>query len=251
MKNKNKIFFLHIPKTAGSAFNRTFRGVVPSHRYFEHMESRRALFLEVIADGQPFFASGHFPFRVVRSLVTRPDVFSITILRDPLKQLISHMKWVKSYGDPSNPQRKATIAPAIAAVAEQLWSVSLNDVDALRDIVSTDIGRRLFDNLQTRYLSDPQVDFVDQLGADSAFESISDFDFVFTIEKYYDFLSHLKSIFPEMSTFDLFNESPLDELVDFKDSEVEDFYRSYTRYDELLYDFVSRYASEQFLGRIA
>lgn len=246
MSTVDKIFFLHIPKTAGSAFNRMFKDAVPEGRYFEHMESRAHLVDAVVEDEQPLFLSGHFAFPFAEKLVARPDVYSITILRDPMAQLISHIKWVKAYGDPRYPGRKKTIPAAIVKIAEQLWDIPLNDVDAMEPILSSKTGRRLFDNLQTRYLSRASVDRVDAGQVRKAVENACLFNLAFALEDMDDAVDFLRGIFPGIGVIEKINEARLDENIDLANDNLRDFYQKYIEHDVALYKIIQKYSKEKF-----
>jgi hypothetical protein len=244
----DKIFFLHIPKTAGTAFNEIFKGAVPGGRFFQHMESRRSLFLEVIEDGGPFFASGHFMYRNFQNLVTREDIFSITILRNPVQQLISHLKWVKAYGNPDDTERRKTISENIAKLAIELWKTNLNDVNKLKKIFDRPIGKALFDNLQTRYLSSHTSDAVTKEVLDSALNNFKSFNFIFILDDIANANEFLSKKFDNIGNLTTSNVARIDESVDLSDKKVLDFYRLAVRFDAVLFTEVRKYSRERFFS---
>ncbi|MCZ8543096.1 sulfotransferase family protein [Mesorhizobium qingshengii] len=234
MLQYDKIFFLHIPKTAGSAFNHIFKPLFGPDRYFEHMESQPELFLSVQRDGRPFFMSGHVYFEAACPLIERSDVFTITILREPVAQLISHLKWVKYVGSPKYPDPNA-IDAEILEFARELFRVPLSDIASVGDLLDRPLGLRLFDNLQVRYLSDPFVLRVGPEHAKRAIENIIKFKFVFVLEDMAIAHEMLSRKFPGIEDINLYNEAQIVDDVDFRNAEIGNFYLERTALDRQLY----------------
>ncbi|MCF1504908.1 hypothetical protein L0F51_14235 [Afifella sp. H1R] len=247
-KNIDKIFFLHIPKTAGSAFNLAFQKAVPDGRHFEHMESQRELFYSVVSDGQPFYASGHFPFSRVRDLVMRPDVFTITIFREPLKQLLSHLKWVKAYGRPDGEARRHLIPENIAELSLDLWETDLNDVARLEPILASPTAISLFDNTQTRYMTRSIGGRIGEEQNRFSMGHLKHFDFFFVLEDMAAAHKKLTRKIPGLGPIPRTNEAMLSETVDLQDGKIRTFYEGFVRFDRKLYDNARRRSRRRFLG---
>ncbi|MGH7556629.1 MAG: hypothetical protein ACREMD_02370 [Gemmatimonadota bacterium] len=237
MSTCDKIFFLHIPKTAGSAFNDIFKPCVPEARYFEHMESRRELFETVKGQDAPFFLSEHFAFETARSLIERTDVFSISIVREPIPHLLSHLKWVKYVGSPQYPNHETT-PDQIMDLARLLVDVSLGDVVALEELLDSPAGRLLFDNLQVRYLATVTADTVTNVDLERARGNARRMSFVFALEDIDRAVTRLRWHFPRIVALERYNQTPIDERVDFHDPQIWNFYRERTVYDRALYEDV-------------
>jgi hypothetical protein len=234
MQKYDKVFFLHIPKTAGTSFNNMFKPLFSSDRYFDHMESRPELFKLVQNDDLPFFISGHLYFEYVRSLIERKDVFTITILREPISQLISHLKWVKYVGSPRYPD-PAAIDPEILEFSRELFRVPLNDTARIAALLDHPVGLRLFDNLQVRYLSDPFVTRIGETQRRIAVKNIRKFKFLFTLDDMDVALKKLTRIFPGTDDINLCNVAQVEDEVDLENTRVVDFYRRRTVWDRELY----------------
>ncbi|WP_128291936.1 hypothetical protein [Afifella aestuarii] len=247
-KKIDKIFFLHIPKTAGSAFNLAFQKAVPDGRHFEHMESQRELFYSVVSDGQPFYASGHFPFSRVRDLVMRPDVFTITIFREPLKQLLSHLKWVKAYGRPDGEARRHLIPENIAELSLALWETDLNDVARLEPILASPTAISLFDNTQTRYMTRSIGGRIGEEQGRFSMGHLKHFDFFFALDDMATAHKKLTRKIPGLGSIPRTNEAMLSETIDLQNGEVRDFYETFVRFDRQLYDNARRRSRRRFLG---
>ncbi|MFM6206441.1 hypothetical protein, partial [Planktothrix sp.] len=91
-----KTFFIHIPKTAGSSFNKFL------HTYLHgdsHCESYRDSSqpwtfnnLDVLKSFD--FISGHLNIQYFNNNFKRDNYLLVTLLRNPIDQLISHVNWL-------------------------------------------------------------------------------------------------------------------------------------------------------------
>lgn len=245
----DKIFLLHIPKTAGTALSRAFRAAVPADRYFEHMESRVPLFQEVIADGGPFFVSGHFTYEFAQELIVREDVYALTVLRDPLRQLESHIKWLKAYGNPADPERLAQIPPPIAELALQLWESDLNDVGDLEKVLERPLGYQLFDNLQVRYLTSAKVNKITSEEAELACDHINSFNLHFVMDDLPAAMDRLQVRFPGVCDLEMVNSSMIDEYIEPENGKVMDYLLEKTKFDQVLFDRAKESSRRSFLAQ--
>ena len=202
----DKILFLHIPKTAGSSFNHVFKKIVPEDRYFEHMESRSAEIEPISRIVRPFFLSGHFTFEQVTQIIERRDVFSVSIVRYPAEQFVSHLNWVKYVGSPqfSNP---GAIPDAIMSLAKPLFETPLSEVNRIAELIDTATGRKLFDNLQVRYLMSGQADDVGPAHVEAALKNIRRMSFVFPLAEVDRALAMLRQQFPKIGALQRLNEA--------------------------------------------
>jgi hypothetical protein len=230
----DKIFFLHIPKTAGTAFSSIFEGTVPEGRFFEHMESQWDLFFQIQKDGKPFFLSGHFSFAQTEQLINRPDVFSFSLLREPFAQFISHLRWVKYVGSPGCPY-SANVDDETLDVARQLWSTPFANIDRIDSIIDCEAGRRLFDNSQVRYLTTMETSSVDQDKLDGAISNLGKFHSIFTFERLKAARRQLKSHFPKLLKMKIVNPTIIEEHVPLRDKIAVELIEKYTRFDQTLY----------------
>jgi hypothetical protein len=153
--NGPKLFFIHIPKTAGSTINAIADELIG--RAAEHVENLH--WQDTVAFGEFNFLSGHLscqePIRLYQPLGFR----FFTILRDPVDQLISHLRWVRQYAklspeaaweqiDPRNYEIALHLARAQPDLRSQLECL----IALCEDPELGDATRPLFDNCLTRYL---------------------------------------------------------------------------------------------------
>ncbi len=232
-----KILFIHIPKTAGSSFNAIFKHVVPEGRYFEHLEGRGERLKKVCEDGKPYFVSGHLTFDAMQAYIEQEDVFSITILRDPVDQLLSHLKWVKYVGSTEYPNPESVPTP-ILNLAKQLTKTPLLDAIAVERLIDSPIGRQLFDNLHVRYMTNARMDKVDETHLDRAIENIEKLSFIFVLEDIERALGQIRQHIPGLGSMGFQNTARINETVDFKLNTIPEIYRDLTRFDQQIYNVV-------------
>lgn len=146
-----RVFLLHIPKTAGSSLNWYFQKALGKDRCVTHVESKRDLIYQRFFYRYSF-VSGHMKLPSFRRWDARREFNTITILRDPLEQLISHLRWTKTLR--LRPDNFVNATDNVRQMAERLETVDLDDAKALTRYVEsmTDTERDLFDNCQVRYL---------------------------------------------------------------------------------------------------
>jgi hypothetical protein len=240
-RQDHRIFFLHIPKTAGTAFNEAFRPIVPAHRHFDHMEIRRTDFFSAIEDGLPFYTSGHLAYEISQDLIKRKDVYSITILREPVAQLVSHLKAIKSYAQPQHKAVRTLFSPFVTEIAFALHHTPLSDFKRLGAVLGLPGSQQLFDNVQTRYLSgDSNTDAVDARHLKQAIENLSRFNFVFTLDQMQDATTRLSRRFRGMRHVPRVNQAELAETVDVTDPDFVRLCRPLIEKDLALYDVAKK-----------
>lgn len=228
-------FFLHIPKTAGTALTDTFSF---SFRHFlrdAHLPGSR--WQDVVAGEESFFVSGHFSFCEVTEMVERPDVFSFTVLRDPLEQVVSNIRWVKAYGDPARAEKLSEISPSIADLAKRLWEVSLSDVDWLGALLEGAAGRP-FRNVQTVTLQSGvagQCEGGPEGPVATALRNMKRFSFFFVLEDITRAHEVMSQRLGPLEPLKRSNAALLDERPSLDRPEVREFYRSLVEQDLELY----------------
>lgn len=234
---KNKIYFIHIPKTAGSSINKIFKTCALGDRYIEHLESEPEKFKAMIKSEGPYFLSGHVTFDASYDLVKRGDVFSFTIVREPNEQLLSHLNWVKYVGSPYYPFPSA-IPETIMNLAKNLYETPLSDIDRIAELVDTEEGRRLFDNLQTRYMTDGQMELVDSSHLSSAISNSRKLDLAFALEDIKEGLSIIRKNVPDLGEIERVNKAVIKDCFDLSSAKTRFFIEQCTAHDRQLYNNV-------------
>ena len=144
-----KIFFMHIPKTAGSSFRRFLEHSVRERGARVSLRARDGIWSEQSESyvGYDEFVSGqaaamrgfdlicgHYPFHVVKLLAA--DLVIITVLRDPLARCLSHIKHQM-------------------ALERQVKGWSESDVNAFVSAPRNEMFLHTIGNLAVKYLAGP------------------------------------------------------------------------------------------------
>jgi hypothetical protein len=120
----------------------------------------------------------------------------------------------------------------------------------MRDVekaIDTAVGRRLFDNLHVRYMTNGRVDQVELPQTERAIENIKTLSFFFVLDDIVPALNKLRSCFPAIGDMQVLNAARVEDEMDIADSEVRRLLLKYTKHDRDLYDFARSYSSEHHL----
>lgn len=151
------IFFMHIAKTAGSYLNTLFESALGSERVITHIELKiggAAGLVEALERGTYVF-SGHVMFGLWQDMEgPLGQRFSrVTVVRDPIDHLASHLLWLDHYNLPEKRQEYRALNEAHQRIADRIGAIDLTDLGQL-DAFLTNLSAaetRLFDNCQARY----------------------------------------------------------------------------------------------------
>ena len=149
------IVFMHMAKTAGSSVNawavETF-GADACALHVERFPPDRRMALA----REKAFVSGHvYAAEILAMAAARPGGRAVTVLRDPLRQTASHLRWLDGYATPARAAEAAAFGAPLRDLIARIGATDLADPEALDDLM-TDLppwGVRMLDNMQTRYLS--------------------------------------------------------------------------------------------------
>ncbi|MGI9394524.1 MAG: hypothetical protein ACR2OY_07750 [Boseongicola sp.] len=151
------IFFMHIAKTAGSYVNERFVDALGEDAVATHIEQSIGNTLDLKAalrDGQRFF-SGHVMLGLWDDIAgSLSRKFSmITVLRDPIDHLASHIQWLDQYNNPGRRHCYAALDESHRRIVDRIGAIDLSDIGQLDDYLTglSGIEVRLFDNCQSRY----------------------------------------------------------------------------------------------------
>jgi hypothetical protein len=139
------VFFLHIPKTAGTSVTNALKAAFPEERTLTpyQMNNVRKHPREIYLQAELLY--GHFTHEVYgRRLPKQPD-FIVTFLRKPLEHFISTFFHLKI-----DPTFAYTTRLTDDKERAEAFHAELNDMDIEAFLEHPD--SRLFDNFQTRYL---------------------------------------------------------------------------------------------------
>lgn len=146
-----KIFFIHIPKAAGSSVNDCISSSIDGD-YYTHIEGLRDQWDE-IAGSQ--FLSGHIRYEEYERVFSHRDYVVFAFFREPLSHVKSHMNWVRRLIEPELASERELHSSMVQSISDRLAELDFGNVKQLESYVKnlTPIAYGLFDNCQVRYLS--------------------------------------------------------------------------------------------------
>jgi len=243
-KTDKKIYFLHIPKTAGTSLNDLIAGLFPQELVTTHIESNNELFQNRSLLKVMMFLSGHIPFRNIKKRINLEEYFKLTVLRDPFQQLISHLNCVQSLSENTSSKFFKNHAPEIKELSLDLRKRNLEDPGNLRKLIETlgPTGTKLFDNCQTRHLMEEFTENrLTEAHLETGLENLQLFDQVGTLENITPFLGSLRSslgIDEDLSLPQL-NVNPSSKKIAAHQEEIRNILNPLIRFDQYLYDSIS------------
>ncbi|MBN2528058.1 MAG: sulfotransferase family 2 domain-containing protein [Deltaproteobacteria bacterium] len=148
------LYFMHIPKTAGSAVNAVMMRKMGPQNSVVHINRnnlKKGLSREI-----PYkkFVSGHMRIHEVMTTLDISSFCKATLLRDPFKRLISNIAWSRRLAEPEMQTRFEFLSRKQQTQALYLKSLDLANMKDIQKLVDNkDLKtHNAFDNIQTRML---------------------------------------------------------------------------------------------------
>ena len=188
-----RVFFMHIPKTAGTTLNVALLDRFHGHRTATHIEST-SWGRDHEAARSYDFVSGHVRIAQLSQRIDLSDYLRITLLREPFAQLASHLAWVRSVADDHESDFYKAHGLHIQSVARRLRTIDFSSPRELELFVEsmTSAELELFDNCQTRYFLTERLEGrITTSELESATETLATIDLAGVVERYDDFLARL------------------------------------------------------------
>ena len=190
--NKDRIFYLHIPKTAGTSMNTFLSSGFDDKEVLTHLESNKIMNSANFAKkAEKYkFISGHVVLpRVIRDLDVFNTMTTVATFRRPIEHVVSHISWVRKLGDPGQEKKLERHTPEIQKIVDKLMQIDLSNPDDVTALIRwlEDEELYLFHNTQTKYLCGgaPGV-FTPQM-INAALVHLDKIDYVGTVERLDDF----------------------------------------------------------------
>ncbi|MFM0128769.1 hypothetical protein [Paraburkholderia sediminicola] len=233
-KNSSRIGFLHIPKTAGVSVAQAF--------VHELGADQCALFSDKIIE-ETFlrrrFVSGHIHF----GDVTR-DAFLFTFLRDPIRQIASHLMWIDHYNLPQFQQELEGFPEDVKAGIQEIANIDLSNAKSIDNYLQRhplDSPLRIV-NLQSEMLAFKRQGVISMSNrelADLAIRRLGELDFFGLCETLHADMSSLFRMLefnsdPKLSHL---NSSPSERVVDHRLPDVKRVLSKYVQADQWLYEY--------------
>ncbi|QIB66328.1 sulfotransferase family 2 domain-containing protein [Kineobactrum salinum] len=142
---KDFVYFLHIPKTAGTSVANLLTGMFPQERVLTHYQINNVRKHEPSLFMNARFFYGHFTHDVYATRLPRKPNVVLTFLRDPVQHYIStffHLKIDPTFTYTSRLTDRKALATEIHDFVSKC---------SIEEFLESEYSR-LYDNFQTRYL---------------------------------------------------------------------------------------------------
>lgn len=236
-----KVFFMHIPKTAGTSFNTFAETLFPQNSAAVHLEAMDEAAYPAL-QAEKHYLAGHLPLRRIKAHFDLSLFDLYTIIREPYSHLHSHLKWVKRIGkDPGSDFFKSHSAETqrLALLLNDLDFTREKNVRALAEGICGDLTT-LFDNHQTRYFLDYKRKKVAAPDVEIARAELGRFICIGMTENYERFLSFFRTAYgiarPVLQ--ERLNRSESEPLFDFRNGTVRSILHPLVAHDLRLYQLV-------------
>ena len=242
----NKLFFLHIPKTAGTSVNEILASHFSSGKVKTHIESYPDLknFTAYPIGEKYDFISGHLNYYRAHKLFYMNVFKKITLLRNPFEQLVSHFRWLYFVAEDQNSSFFKNHTEIIKQIALRIRGIDFSNNNQVKHYINNlNIHEKtLFDNCQTRYLLHiHNKEKLTEEDADQALETLLAFDVVGTVENLPDFFDRVYNLFGwefNLENIAKKNENTSVKHIDINNPELSELLKPLIRHDQLLYESI-------------
>ncbi len=190
---QQRLFFMHIAKAGGSSVNAYFSQQFAPDEATRHLESDPAWKMDPGSLEQRYFLSGHVNAVAIDRHLKLHGFRRVTVLREPLEQLVSHLAWIRRLAAPGEEERYEAHPSYVQAFADKLAATDFRDPRALEALVTglTREERGLVDNCQCRYLTNTVPEWVQAEHVAAAIERLGWFHHVGFVDRLDVFLAEV------------------------------------------------------------
>jgi len=240
--SKPQIFYQHIAKTGGTTVNDILSRNFDKKYIRVHIEGNKDWSKTQIEKFQTYnYISGHIGIKSISKFINLNNFYNITLLRDPIQQLISHINWVYNISEDPTSKFFLSHTQEIKELSLFMRELDFNNEKHVQSFVKNipNEGRFIFDNCQTRYfLGNPRVTKVDKQSYKEAKETMKLFDHIGTLTNFDKFISQIhKSLkmINEIKSNKVLNSRKNKSVITLtKNNEI--ILKPLTHYDQLLYN---------------
>ena len=243
--SKKKLFFMHIAKTAGTSLNSYIEKHFDSDRVKTHLEGVR--FGETKFDISKYsFMSGHLRILRMQSILDLSDFKKITLLREPISHLASHLKWVRHIGKSTTGNFFRSHSLEIQSLSIRLNNMDFENAEELNSFFSNmnQTSLNLFNNCQSRYFLNDIISCpLNEKHLNTAIKTLDQFNLIGTLEEYDLFVNSVSKLmsWPEGTPPSKKNVNKENYGLDINNPEIFSILSKQVEYDILLYENVKRY----------
>ena len=184
----NRVFFMHIPKTAGTTLNTFANRVYPFSKAIAHIEFYEPG--EYVGIARDYlFISGHLNVGQIRRYFSDHPYSYCTLVREPYAQFHSHLNWLRGIAADRESAFYQSHHELFKNIADDISRKERLSYDELQHIVENLDGvlRKLLDNNETRYFLSEECEKVEPQHLEEALENLEMFDLIGTTEHFEQF----------------------------------------------------------------
>ncbi len=183
------IFFMHIPKTTGTTFNSFARELFSGQESISHI---KAYDKSKYNDFQQryTFISGHLTYGEIKGGFDTEKMRLVTILREPVKHLHSHLNWLKQVGEIPDSDFFKMHNDITQRMAQKINRYDFSRPEGIREFIEHLEGMEFdfFDNCQSRFFLTKRPNKVREYHFDEIRNNLSAFYCIGFTEQYDDFV---------------------------------------------------------------
>jgi hypothetical protein len=235
------LLFMHIPKTAGTSFNTEVCTLLPKSKIATHIELDDRKRYGLLARKKRFL-SGHLRFGIFQEFFCHGNYQLYTIVREPYAHLHSHLKWmIQTANDDSDNYFKFSNR-VIYELGRKIAQVNFKVPAQMSQFVQNlgEVEAHFFDNMQTRYFCNQEIDRISDIDFDQAVKNTENFKLIGTTDKYQQFLNQFIKMhkLQKIEKSKQLNRSKSEPLYDVADPEVREILHPLVGYDLRLYNHI-------------
>jgi hypothetical protein len=240
MMATRKLLFIHLPKTGGHTVNDAMARSFGADQCATFIDCQNYA-AKGFFSARRYYA-GHLRLAAVSPYIRRRDFYVFTFLREPVGRLFSHLAWAKKKTRGGAKPDPTDWDENYLRLFRDVSKLDITSADALHKFIQTHQGyERLFDNQQTRFLTDAAHDGpVTYADFKQALGNLKKFDFVGVTERLGEGLTTIAKAngLKAPKNIGVKNKNPWQKDYGLEDisSAIKGALLDYTKYDALLHE---------------
>lgn len=249
---RRRMLYIHIAKAGGSTVNRMLSRHFAPELSQVHIESTEEWRKDPRALESREFLSGHLGLDVLDRRLNLKPFDLVTVVREPIEQLISHIAWIRRLAEPGEQERLEAHPPYIQSFAQKLSSYDLTEPETITRMIDelAESEFRLLDNYQVRHFTNPHNRPVNPADLELAKQALSRFRHIGIASNLDGFLAEVARDmqWPPMSPAGRENVTGNFFGLDRNNEALAEALQPLMRFDQSLYDFIVKNMSSSLLN---
>ncbi|MCF1457084.1 MAG: sulfotransferase family 2 domain-containing protein [Shewanella sp.] len=243
-----KLFFIHIPKTAGSSVNSNIQAQLQDNPGFTHAEGMKNDWQNM---GNAPFISGHIRYTDYQRHFAKGEFITLAFFREPFSHLKSHLNWVRHLSEPEKVEFFNNHSEVVKQISRNLFAKDFYAPSTWAAFADEMKPREygLFDNPQVRYLADIAPN--QKVTTAHLTQALNRLDSLHLVGLAEEFDSSMQLVFSAMgfgqpvNEFKSENINRFDYGADFSSTEIREHLNPLVQYDQQLYTAAKQKFSQQ------